>query len=304
VALLTVAGGIIGFLHRFEKNRYQDKVSSQQERFELELERTKARLEAEKEQLRQSHKEEVEEIEKEKNEEIADAQKKLEAHYRAIKEEVDSQGAVEDSMPLLQEEKVVYVKYLYIRSEEAGPAYTKYVERIGKHIDVYSEYYYVRFNKLSKTGNSITVRDRSSGVVDLTLIYPWKRLTFADEGSASISQVIAQDLEGRDTYFTASTYYNGFSEGNEDIGMKMEMDTTVARMIADFSSVVGFSSLFVSKPEAYRVDTDQRRTKLLGLEQIKPGVYHIEAQNLKKGEVVMLDFHVDWEKWASSSQEA
>jgi hypothetical protein len=305
LALLTVVGGVIGFLYRFERERYETKLSTLQERFDLDLASTKAEREADVERLHREYaaqlaalREKGVEEKQLKDREISEIKQSFEAQYEALKEEANSAKAsatIDDAIPLVQEEKMVYIKYLYIRPTTGAPAYTKYIDRIKRHLDIYSEYYFVRFNKFSKARNSITIRDRTSGVVDLTLIYPWKRLSFADEGSATIPQVITQDLAGQDTYFTASTYYNGFSEGNEDVAIKMEMDTTVARMVADFSSVVGFESLFTREPEAYRIDTDQQKTKLLGLEEHKPGVYHIEVHNLQKGEVVMLDFHVDWE---------
>lgn len=144
-------------------------------------------------------------VEKEKDEEITEAQQDFEARYKAIKEEADSRdavAAVEESIPLIQEEKMVYIKYLYIRAKDAGPAYTKYINRIGEPLDIYSEYYYVRFNKFSKARNNITIRDRSSGVVDLTLIYPWKRLTLLEiqstpgEGTAVTCTVRPEALRG------------------------------------------------------------------------------------------------------------
>lgn len=297
VALLTAIGGFISFLHRFEKDRFREKAANLQDRFELDLERVEAKCEADITELRSEHADEMSSLRENKNKEIASIKQEYEQRFKKVKEEADSEGvrtSVDESIPLVQEEKMVYVKYLYITPNDGTPVYTKYIDRIDENVDVYSEYYYVRFNKFSKSRNNITIRDRTSGVVDLTLIYPWRRLTFADEGSAKIRKVITQDLEGQDTYFTASTYYNGFSEGNEDISIRMEMDTTVARMVADFSSVVGFESLFTAEPDAYRINTNQQRTRLLGLEQLKPAVYHIEVQNLKKGEVVMLDFHVDW----------
>ena len=79
--------------------------------------------------------------------------------------------------------------------------------------------------------------------------------------------------------------------------MKMEMDTSSARLIADFSSIVGFDKLFTKPPDVYinRVGVGKEKTKILGLEEINEGIYHIHKTNLKKGDVILLDFHVDWE---------
>lgn len=199
------------------------------------------------------------------------------------------------NIPLVQEVKMVYVKYLHIRRESEEPVYRKHISRLEEDIDVHSEYHYYRFNKYSTNNNAILLTDRSSGVVDQNILYPWKKLAFTDIPSKKIKGIISQNVDNCDTYFSATTYYNGFKENNEDIGMKMEMDTLEARMVADFSSIVGLEKLFVKEPDAYKMELDGRKTKLLGLEKISEGVYHLVAENLKKGESLLLDFHVNWD---------
>ena len=62
-----------------------------------------------------------------------------------------------DDKVLIQEEKVVYVKYLYIRKKNDPPVYRKFIKRTGKYIDVHSEYHYYRFNKFNSKNNGITI---------------------------------------------------------------------------------------------------------------------------------------------------
>lgn len=200
-----------------------------------------------------------------------------------------------ENIPLVQEAKTVYIKYLHIRSEKEAPVYKRYNDRLEETIDVYSEYHYYRFNKYNIKNNSIKLTDSSTGIVDQNILYPWKKLTFTDIPSKKQKGFISQNVDNNDCYFSATTYYNGFNEGNEDIGMRMEMDTLEARMVVDFSSIIGLDKLFTKEPNAYKFELDGTKTELLGLEKISNGVYHLAAYNMKKDESLFLDFHVDWD---------
>lgn len=274
----TIVGiimGIIGIQRYFHKQ----KLERLKDKHEVDIEKLKSQYDKESAGWQREILEENEKLKKTINEELDE-----EAKNKALSKET----------PLVQEEKAVYVKYIYIRRKTEPPVYQKYISRLGEYIDVHSEYLYYRFNKYNEKNNFVTIRDRSSGVVDLNILFPWRELIFTDEPSKKIPGLISQDLRGADTYFTVTTYYNGFSENNEDIAMKMEMDTVSARLIADFSSILNLDKLFIKEPDVYRVSTEGKKTKILGLEKLNDGVYHINLSNLKKGEVVLLDFHVNW----------
>ncbi|MEM9364227.1 MAG: hypothetical protein AAGA43_16415 [Bacteroidota bacterium] len=241
--------------------------------------------------LENSHQEKFLDFKQEQIEAKKDLEDSLKKEYELKSMELEKQA----NIPLVQESKTVYVKYLHIRSEKDPPVYTRYSDRLEEDIEVHSEYHYYRFNKYNKKNNAIKLTDRSSGIVDQNILYPWKKLTFTDLPSKKLPGFISQNVESNDCYFSATTYYNGFCEGNEDIGSKMEMDTLEARIVADFSSIIGLDKLFVKEPDAYKFELDGTRTKLLGLEKIAHGVYHLAANNLKKDESLFLDFHVDWD---------
>ena len=246
---------------------------------------------AELENLKAKHINECTELHQKSIEETQKLKTSLENEYKTKKSELDKKLDI----PLVQEVKMVYIKYLHIRRESEDPVYRKHISRLEEDIDVNSEYHYYRFNKYNIKNNSISLTDRSSGVVDQNILYPWKKLAFTDIPSKKIKGMISQEVGSSDCYFSATTYYNGFKENNEDIGMKMEMDTLEARMVADFSSIVGLDKLFTKEPDAYKMELDGRKVKLLGLEKISAGVYHLVAENLKKGEALLLDFHVNWD---------
>ena len=254
------------------------------------------------ENLQKLHKAELENLKAAHNKECTELHQKSFEESRKLRTTLENEfkkkeSGLDDSLniPLAQEMKMVYVKYLHIRRESEKPVYQKHISRLDENIDVHSEYHYYRFNKYNTKNNSITLTDRSTGIVDQNILYPWKKLAFTDIPTQKMKGIISQNVESSDCYFSATTYYNGFKENNEDIGMKMEMDTLEARMVADFSSIVGLDKLFVKEPDAYKMELDGRKTKLLGLEKISAGVYHIVTEKLKKGEALLLDFHVNWD---------
>ena len=241
--------------------------------------------------LENEHRDELFKLRTEQEKDKKDWESSIEKEKENLELELDEKKNV----PLIQESKTVYVKYLHIKNPKDGPVYTRYNDRLKENIDVFSEYHYYRFNKYNIKNNSIKLTDRSSGIVDQNILYPWKKLTFTDLPSKNLKGFISQNVDNSDCYFSATTYYNGFTEGNEDVGMKMEMDTLEARIIVDFSSIIGLKKLFTKEPDAYKFELDGTKTKLLGLEKISEGVYHLVKYNLKKDESLLVDFHVDWD---------
>ncbi|WP_154859506.1 hypothetical protein [Cyclobacterium xiamenense] len=195
---------------------------------------------------------------------------------------------------IIQENKTVYVKYLHIYDNGVEPVYSKRLIHNNSEIEVFSEFQYFRFNRFNSPDNSITIRDRSSGAVDPNILFPWRNLIFTDEGSKDSDGQVDQEISGSDTYFTVTTYYNGFHAKDPSIAMKMERDTLSARLIADFSSIAHFKSIVLNNPKVYRRN-EHGQKEIYGLEYLDDGIYHIHATHLKKGEVVKMVFPISEE---------
>ena len=76
----------------------------------------------------------------------------------------------------------------------------------------------------------------------------------------------------------------------------MEFETLSARLIADFSWIKGLNCLFSNPPIAYKINQNGEKLKISGLEEISEGIFHIHLTNLKKDEVILLDFHINWDQ--------
>lgn len=199
---------------------------------------------------------------------------------------------------LIQEEKVVYVRFQYIRPKDYPPVYLKKISRLNQEIPIHSELTLYRFNKFNKECEVEITDSSTEGVIDdLRVVYPWTPRFVTHKSRSNDPKEISRKVSGSDTYMTISTYCNGFQDGEEDYAIMAEYDTKTARLIVDFSSIPDLDQLFTKPPDAYRYfDPEKKKeTPISGILQISPGVYMIEALNMKRTEIIELDFHVDWE---------
>jgi len=192
--------------------------------------------------------------------------------------------------------KFVYIKVYHLTPMVDGqpPVYEKYISRLSKTIGVYDEFHYFRLNVFRKPQKNLRYLDRSSGIVDMQIIHPWQSLYFEDKGAAKVENVLEQIIkEPSNVFFTRTMYFNGIQKGNEDVGMRMENDTLEARLLVDFSSIPGFETFQKATPKgAYR---SNGREEPVGVIETQPGIYLLSQKNLKKGDVLRMDFNLDWD---------
>jgi hypothetical protein len=194
--------------------------------------------------------------------------------------------------------KFVYIKVIHLtrRSDTSQPVYKKFVQRLGREVEIYDEYSYFRFNVFKRPQKGFTSTDRSSGVVDLKLLYPWQdTIRFSDKDAQIVENIISHTLQrSSNMYFTEAMYFNGFQPGHENVAMKMEDNTQEARMVIDFSSLPNHEFIVKGKPKAFLRAQDEE--KLIGITEPSPGVFSVAGSNLLKDQVLGIDFEIDWEK--------
>ncbi len=192
--------------------------------------------------------------------------------------------------------KIVYIKMYHLRSRGEGrtPAYKKYIHRLKREIDVYDEFHFYRLNIFRKPQANFRIRDRSSGIVDMQILHPNQKVQFSDKGAEVVENYMEQTIRESSTIFLTNTmYYNGFQIGNEDFGMKMEMDTQEARMVVDFSSIPNYDSIILELPSGIFRRGD--REEEISISKPAPGTFQIEKKDMKKDDVLRMDFKIDWE---------
>ena len=199
-----------------------------------------------------------------------------------------------------QLEKIAYIKLIHIkeRKEGATPVYMRFIPRLEKEVEVFDEAQFFRIIKYSKPLTEINIRDRSSGIVDINILHPWQELEFTDYGSAQIENLVTQviDMSNSNVFCSAMYFINGFQKGNTDYMTQMEMKTKTGRLIIDFSSLPNHKNFIVGIPKGFKRVKGFDGDRPITVEELRPGMYHIEGINLNKGDVIGLKFDIDWNK--------
>jgi hypothetical protein len=188
--------------------------------------------------------------------------------------------------------KLAYVKVVHLAPLDGPPAYTAHVPRpagTGTDVEVFDEVRLFRLNKFAISRSEFKSRDRSSGIVDLLMLYPYnEKLVFPDKAAervmGHIEQIVRRDV---DTVLSMSTYYNGLGKDQEDWAIQMEHQTEEARLIVDLSSVPGRHQIVRSLPRGSVRRGDEESSR--GLAEPRPGVYSLDASNLSAGDVLRID---------------
>jgi hypothetical protein len=203
-----------------------------------------------------------------------------------------------------QKAKIAYVKFRHLtkRADGNAPAYERHIKRLGRNIEVFDERHLFRLNIFHRNQDDFTCRDSSSGIVDMQIIHPWREeLVFSDISAEKAEHDVTQFIAVPSTvYFTKTLYFNGFQMENENIAVKMERDTDEARMIVDFTSVPDFAALIASEPKGlWRRGGEEHPLEVM---TAPAGVFTIEKSDLKRDDVLRMDFAIDWESLERRAQ--
>ena len=139
---------------------------------------------------------------------------------------------------------------------------------------------------------------RGSGVVDLMCVSPWRdKLRYPDQGAAKDPHLIRQAFSDQpaNTYVVVTHAYNGLQLGNEDFGTRMPVDAAEGRLVVDLSSVPHIIDAMTQLPTAELRGQQQSSAVRLQVYEYRRGIYVIEAKNLKKDDVLFMDFTMTWE---------
>lgn len=206
----------------------------------------------------------------------------------------------EEKEEFVQIEKIAYIKLIHLKERKAGatPFYKRYIPRLNREVEVFDEVQIFRIIKYSKPLEEIDVRDRSSGVVDINILHPWQELEFTDYGSSQIEELVTQviDMNSSNVFCSVMYFINGFQKGNTDYLIQMENKTKVGRLLIDFSSLLYFEEFITDIPKGFKRIKGFEDERPVSVEQLRPGIFHLEAINLNKGDVVGLRFNLNWDK--------
>ena len=199
--------------------------------------------------------------------------------------------------------KLLYVKVTYLSNMSAPgaqPFYRRVVSRLkepDRFVDVYDEAIYYTLELLPEKRAIEGRRDNSSGVVDSSLVIPWRdEIPFPDVTEKAMKEMVIVEVpENTDTFLTVSHFENGLQgKDHQDFATKMPEGADDARLVVDFSSVPGANS-FVS-PRYACVSTEGTDGAKIGVVARGESVYTASAKPTGKGQRLKMYFDFDWSK--------
>ncbi len=195
--------------------------------------------------------------------------------------------------------KFGYAKIYHLSLKSADPksSFQRYIPRLEKHIDVFDEYHFFRLSIFRDPQKEFTIQDRSSGTVDMQIIHPWQELFFPDKGAAQVESVLSQTFQqSSNVFFSKTVYYNALQPGHTDFAIKMERDTEEARLMIDFTALPGFEKFITAMPRGiFRNSRGEEESIGVVSGQHQPGTFIVSRKNLKKEEVIGIEFAFDWD---------
>lgn len=172
-------------------------------------------------------------------------------------------------------------------------------------VDVFDETVYTAVSVYDKSTSGHEYIFRGSGVVDLLCVYPWRdKLHFTDEASAGVPQRIRQAFshQSSNSFVMVTHAYNGLQVDQEDFAVRMPTDCKEGRLVVDLSSVPHILEAMTEAPRAELRSDHLGNRPSLQVTEYRRGIYAIEAHNLRKDDVLFLDFTVDWEQICQHSR--
>lgn len=236
---------------------------------------------------------------------------KKEGYVRVDKKLYKNQVKTFDQVDI-QEKKFSYIKVLHLsRKQKTGakPIYFRYLPRLNKSIPVYDEYVLFRVNEFPEEITGMVSKDSSTGVVDLHILNPWQARLLLPEGTyeQAPGELEETTYTPSKVFVTTTHYYNAFQD-NQLAAVKMVKDTVKARLIVDFRYIANSTKVINSKQiKGYLISGhNQSKTKLkvqsnfpeYGKKYVHiDSLFWINAENLKKGDVLRMDFTqaLDWD---------
>jgi hypothetical protein len=200
--------------------------------------------------------------------------------------------------------KILYVKVTYLSDKSlpgAKPFYRRVVSRLKepeRSVDVYDEAVYYTLELLPEKRAVEGRRDNSSGVVDSSLVIPWRdEIPFPDSTEKAVKEMVMVDVpEDTDTFLTVSHFENGLQgKDHQDLATKMPEGADYVRLVVDFSSVPG-ANVFVSPRYACVSTADGTDGAKVGVVARGESVYTAVAKPTGKGQRLKMYFDFDWSK--------
>lgn len=202
-------------------------------------------------------------------------------------------------------EKVEYIKMLHLadKTKTAEPVYKKYISRLQQEEEIYDEAQFAELMIYSGKPDSNMVNNysQSHGTIDMNVIVPWQdvsnQVQQLQEDDGMSDQARGYVDMTSNVFYSVTNFINAFQRGNTFFQTRADQSVAFARLIVDFSSLPGFSTMHKTEPRGKRYNERKKADiTAVSVTQIKPGVYQCAIENMLPGDVVVMNFDIDWDK--------
>lgn len=199
--------------------------------------------------------------------------------------------------------KTLHAKVVRFEIERDGaePLYTADATRLEdrpQEVGVFDETVYTSVELYDGPTPDHEYHFRSSGVADLMCLVPWRpALRFTDRGAGADPHLVRQVFSGdpSNAFVMIAHAYNGLQPGHEDFGIRMPQDLDEARLVVDLSSTPQLVDAMSAAPRG-ELRSESGVVAALPVLEYRRGIYCIEKLALKKNDVMLLDFTIDWSR--------
>ncbi|MEM1303833.1 MAG: hypothetical protein AAGG46_03000 [Planctomycetota bacterium] len=192
-----------------------------------------------------------------------------------------------------------------VRSPDAEPLYVADTTRMAgvpSDVEVFDEAHYTNLTVYDKPTDDHEASFRTSGEVDVMCLEPWRdRLRFSDRAAANDPHQLRQSFSGSPSraFVVFSHAYNGLQPGSEDFAVKMPRDAETGRLVVDLSSTPHIVEAMTAPPRG-ELRSEQGGVSSLSVLEYRRGIYCVEHRDLRRGDVLLLDLSIDWERLCPS----
>ncbi len=97
-------------------------------------------------------------------------------------------------------------------------------------------------------------------------------------------------------FYSVTNFIEAFQRGNTIYQTRADQSITLARLIVDFSSLPVFKTIQKTEPTAKRYNERKKPdTTAVLVTQIKPGIYQCAMDTMLPGDVVVMNFDINWD---------
>lgn len=201
-------------------------------------------------------------------------------------------------------EKVLYIKMLHLvdKTKNAEPVYKKYISRLQQEKDVFDEAQFAELVIYSRKPDSNMAYNygQSQASIDMSVIVP------RQDGSNEVQELQEDDTMSNqargyidmnsNVFYSVTNFINAFQRGYTYYQTRADQSITLARLIVDFSSLPVFKTIQKTEPTAKRYNERKKAdTSAVLVTQIKPGIYQCAMDTMLPGDVVVMNFDINWD---------